>query len=100
MSEMTHSTWYKVWRPFLILFIVTVLEFVVAFLMPKGGIKVSTFVLMTIIKAFYITAYFMHMKFERISLAFIIIAPLILLIGLLATLAYEGKSVLDVLMGR
>lgn len=100
MSEMTHSIWHKVWRPFLILFIVTVLEFVVAFLMPKGGIKVSTFVLMTIIKAFYITAYFMHMKFERISLAFIIIAPLILLIGLLAALAYEGKSVLDVLIGR
>ncbi|MGQ9863656.1 MAG: cytochrome C oxidase subunit IV family protein [Bacteroidia bacterium] len=99
MSETTHSLWYKVWRPFLILFVVTALEFLVAFLMPKGGIKVLTFVLMTIVKAFYITAYFMHMKFERISLAFIIIAPLILLIGLLAALAYEGHSILDILTG-
>jgi len=99
MAATEHSLWYKVWRPFLILFLITVAEFIVAFTVPKGGVKIALFVGMTIAKAFYITAYFMHMKFEKVSLAYIIISPLILLIALLAALWYEGAKLFHLLFG-
>jgi cytochrome c oxidase subunit 4 len=99
MAATEHSLWYKVWRPFVILFLITVAEFIVAFTVPKGGVKVTLFVGMTIAKAFYITAYFMHMKFEKVSLAYIIISPLILLLALFAALWYEGAKLFHLLLG-
>lgn len=99
MAGAEHTLWHKVWRPFLILFFITAAEFIVAFTMPKGGLKVTIFVLMTIAKAFYITAYFMHMKFERISLAYIIISPMILLLALFVALWYEGAKLFQLLFG-
>ncbi|GIV23074.1 MAG: cytochrome C oxidase subunit IV family protein [Bacteroidia bacterium] len=94
-----HSIWDKVWIPFVILFVITVLEFVVAFTVPKGGPKTLTFVLMTIAKAFYITGYFMHMRYERVSLALVIISPMILLMALLVVLWYEGVKLFQLLFG-
>jgi caa(3)-type oxidase subunit IV len=99
MAATEHSLWYKVWRPFLILFFITAAEFIVAFTVPKGAFKVTIFVVMTIAKAFYITAYFMHMKFEKVSLAYIIISPMILLMALLAALWYEGAKIFQLLFG-
>ncbi|MCX7606889.1 MAG: cytochrome C oxidase subunit IV family protein [Bacteroidia bacterium] len=99
MAAAEHTLWYKVWRPFLILFLITAAEFIVAFTVPKGALKTTAFVLMTIAKAFYITAYFMHMKFERVSLAYIIISPMILLLALLAALWYEGVKLFQLLFG-
>ncbi|MDW8133812.1 MAG: cytochrome C oxidase subunit IV family protein [Bacteroidia bacterium] len=98
MAAAEHSLWYKVWRPFLILFIITVAEFIVAFTVPKGTIKTIMFIVMTLAKAFYITAYFMHMRFEKVSLAYIIISPMILLMALLAALWYEGVKLFQLLM--
>ncbi|MCS7298246.1 MAG: cytochrome C oxidase subunit IV family protein [Bacteroidia bacterium] len=94
-----HSIWDKVWIPFLILFVITVMEFVVAFTMPKGGVKTMTFVLMTLAKAFYITGYFMHMRYERASLALVIISPILLLMALFITLWYEGAKLFQLLFG-
>ncbi|GIV24631.1 MAG: hypothetical protein KatS3mg026_0323 [Bacteroidia bacterium] len=99
MAATEHSLWYKVWRPFLILFFITAAEFIVAFTVPKGAFKTTLFVAMTIAKAFYITAYFMHMKFERISLAYIIISPMILLMALFVALWYEGEKLFQLLFG-
>ncbi|MCX8112176.1 MAG: cytochrome C oxidase subunit IV family protein [Bacteroidia bacterium] len=94
-----HSVLDKVWIPFTILFIITVLEFVVAFTMPKGGPRVFIFVCMTLAKAFYITAYFMHMKYERASMALIIISPMLLLMALFVALWYEGSKLFQLLFG-
>jgi len=99
MAATEHSLWHKVWRPFLILFFITAAEFIVAFTVPKGTFKVMIFLLMTIVKAFYITAYFMHMKFEKVSLVYIIISPMILLMALLAALWYEGAKIFQILFG-
>lgn len=91
MAADTYSLWYKVWQPFLILFLITVPKFIVAITVPKG----TLFILVTIAKAFYITAYFMHMKFERVSLAYTIISPLVLLFALW----YEGTKLFQLLFG-
>lgn len=94
-----HSIWDKVWIPFIILFIITALEFLIAFTMPKGGTKTFIFILMTLAKAFYITAYFMHMKYERPNMALIIISPILLLMALLLALWYEGVKLFQLLFG-
>ncbi|MEN3041271.1 MAG: cytochrome C oxidase subunit IV family protein [Bacteroidia bacterium] len=94
-----HSVTDKVWIPFIILFIITVLEFVVAFTVPKSGARVLIFVLMTLAKAFYITAYFMHMKYERMSMALIIISPILLLMALFVALWYEGAKLFQLFFG-
>ncbi|MCS7161786.1 MAG: cytochrome C oxidase subunit IV family protein [Bacteroidia bacterium] len=99
MATTEHTLWHKVWYPFLILFIITVAEFIVAFTVPKGTFKTVAFVVMTLAKAFYITAYFMHMKFERVTLAYIIISPLMLLLALLAALWYESVKLFQLLFG-
>ncbi|TAE49713.1 MAG: hypothetical protein EAZ89_13790 [Bacteroidetes bacterium] len=55
-----------------------------------------TFVVLTIFKAFYIVAYFMHLKHEVRRLAFTIVLPFLfiiwLIIGLLSEGGYYGKS--------
>jgi cytochrome c oxidase subunit 4 len=97
MAAKKHSLLYKVWFPFLMLFIITIAEFYVAFKPWKDGLKVTLFVVMTIFKAFFITAFFMHMIFERASLVYIILSPLILLLVLFVVLWYEAHELFQLL---
>lgn len=60
----------KIWQVFGILLLITVIEFIIALvIIPKGMMpqKVGNYVyiILTLVKAFYIIAYFMHLKFER-----------------------------------
>jgi len=87
------SVFKRIWVPFFILFGLTVLEFIIAFTMAKGPARVGIFVFLTIVKAFYIVAYFMHLKFERISLIYTIVLPMLFLVYLIALLLMEGGYV-------
>jgi caa(3)-type oxidase subunit IV len=87
------SLFQRIWMPFIILFMVTALEFLVAFTMDKGPAKVGIFIVMTIVKAFYIVAYFMHVKFERLNLAMTIVIPFMFVVYLIALLMLEGGYV-------
>ena len=86
----------KLLKVALILFIVTVLEFAIAFLMPytMQTMKVAIFVGMTILKAAYIVGEFMHLKYEVKSLLWAIILPMVFVMWLIVALVYEG----DVMM--
>jgi cytochrome c oxidase subunit IV len=72
--------------------LLTAIEFLIAFTVPEAysGIKVAMYILLTIAKAFYIVAYFMHLKFERINFAYSVVVPAILLLYLIALLIIEG----------
>jgi cytochrome c oxidase subunit IV len=59
-----------IWRTFWIMAAITAVEFVIAFTMPSSLLKVSIFVGLTIVKAFYIVAEFMHLKYEVKSLIY------------------------------
>lgn len=80
----------KIWQVFFILLGITVIEFIIALvILPKGMLGHSTgnvlYILLTILKAYYIIAYFMHLKFEKgglqlsLGLAFIFIIYFIIL---------------------
>ena len=88
----------KIWMTALILAIVTALEFAIAFSLPAslGDIKVTIFIVMTIVKAFYIVGEFMHLKYEVKVLIWSILIPMIFVVWLLVALIYEGGSLFDV----
>jgi cytochrome c oxidase subunit 4 len=46
-------------------------------------------------KAFYIVAYFMHLKFEKLGLALAIIVPILFIIGLILVLTNESHHWID-----
>ena len=82
-----------IWRTFIILCIITGFEFLIAFTMHAGPLRVAIFVGMTIIKAFYIVGEFMHLKHEVKSLIWFILLPTVFVMWLLLALMYEGGSI-------
>jgi cytochrome c oxidase subunit 4 len=77
----------------LILFVVTVIEFIIAFTVGPGGLRTSIFVIMTIVKAFYIVSEFMHLGHEEKGLRWMIIFPTILVVWLIIAVLMEGSYI-------
>jgi len=77
-----------------ILFVVTALEFVVAFSMPHdwATLRASLFLGMTVIKAYYIVSVFMHLKYEVKALIWSILVPVIFIVWLLIALFVESGT--------
>ena len=91
----------RIWNVFWVLLAITSIEFVIAlYLVPHGfispGVKVYIYVSLTLLKAFYIVAYFMHLKFERLNLIYCIAIPTILIIALVTGLMSEGYHWLSI----
>ncbi len=84
----------EIWKVFLFLSVVTAIEFIIAFSMGENmkTIKNILFVVLTIVKAYGIMAYFMHLKFEFSNFKATIIIPFAFIILLLIILAYEGST--------
>lgn len=77
----------------LYLAIVTFLEFLVAFTLDAGILKTIIFVIMTIVKAYYIVSEFMHLGHEVKGLRWSMIYPMILVVWLLIALFIEGDYI-------
>lgn len=88
----------RIWKVAGLLLIVTIIEFAFAFSLPESWkwMKVSIFVALTFVKAFYIISEFMHLKHETKVLIWSIALPMILVVWLVIALIYEGGAVLDV----
>ena len=84
-----------IWKVFFILLAITCVEFFIAlYMVPKGhmGINIANpiYIILTLAKAFYIVAYFMHLKFEKMGLMLAIIVPILFIIGLILVLTNES----------
>jgi cytochrome c oxidase subunit 4 len=88
-----------IWRTFIILSVITAFEFTLAYLMKAGTMRTSIFVLMTLVKAFYIVGEFMHLKHEVKSLIWAIVIPVVFIIWLLVALLTEGGAIGDAVFG-
>jgi cytochrome c oxidase subunit IV len=68
-------------------------------MVPKGIIPLTIanpiYIVLTLAKAFYIVAYFMHLKFEKIGLMYSIIVPTLFIIGLILVLTNESHHWVD-----
>lgn len=83
----------KIWMTALILLIITAFEFVLAFTMDRGILLYALFIILTIVKAYYIMMEFMHLGEEAKPLFYSIIIPIIFLIWLVIALMKEGAEI-------
>lgn len=84
------KTYLVVW---LWLFIITVVEVVIAFLPLPKPIMALFFIVLALLKAGLIASFFMHLLYERITLIYSILLPLILLLALVAGVLPDAWSV-------
>ena len=87
----------KLWTVALILLIITVLEFIIAFSVPHEfkATRVTIFILMTIVKAAYIVGEFMHLRHEAKVLIWSILIPMTFVIWMLVAFVYEGMTIFN-----
>jgi len=99
-AEHDTMTRKKIWQVFFVLLGITAVEFLIAlYLVPKGIIPLSfanpIYIVLTLAKAFYIVAYFMHLKFEKVGLMYSILVPTLFIIGLILVLTNESHHWVD-----
>ena len=96
----------KIWGVLIFLSIITAIEVALGIMKPEIllnyflGIKLINwlFIIMTIIKAYYITWDFVHVRDEKPFLKNTIVVPLLILIPfLLFILLYEGSYIFDIM---
>ena len=92
------ATIKKIWMVALVLAAVTTVEYIIAFTVPAAGVskyvRIVLFILLTIVKAYYIMKEFMHLGHEKKSLQNAIIFPLAFLVWLILALLIESDSIL------
>lgn len=89
-----------IWRTFWILLVITCIELIIGmFIAPNfPSIKILfniLYIFLTLIKAFYIVAEFMHLRYELRNLLMTIIVPLFLFLWFIAAFLWDGNSFRD-----
>ena len=97
MSTEEHAThgnrlYYVVWSGLLIL---TVVEVILAYQPLPVSIMLTILVGLSLVKAGLIVAYFMHLRFERVSLTLTLIPALVICISLLFIFFIDSLRILE-----
>jgi cytochrome c oxidase subunit 4 len=94
----------RIWTVFFIMLGITVVEFIIALYPgirrtqahPDGALSkdlvVGIFLALTVLKAFYIVGYFMHLKMEKVTMVYTVLLPIMFIIYLIALLMIEGTG--------
>jgi cytochrome c oxidase subunit 4 len=93
--EQHGSIFQRIILPFIWLFLLTAAEFFIALVIktPQNKPVIDVvFIVMTLVKAFFIVAYFMHLKFEFKGLKLSIVLPLMFVVYLIILLIIEAGS--------
>lgn len=82
----------QIWKTFWILLGLTVVDIALYFLLLSyhSMLKNALFIILGIVKAWYIVGVFMHMKFERKMLMYTIVLPMIFVVFLVILMLIEG----------
>ncbi len=75
------------------LFVLSAIAYFVDIIHLTGWLKVVLLTVLALMKAGLIMAFFMHLRFERLTLVYAIVAPLILLVAMLVGLVPDGVAV-------
>jgi cytochrome c oxidase subunit 4 len=95
-EEHASMTKKKIWGVFWILLGITAIEFLIALVFVREGLMSQglanvIYIALTLLKAFYIVAYFMHLKFEKVGLIYSILVPTLFIIFFVIWMLYEGN---------
>jgi cytochrome c oxidase subunit IV len=85
----------KIWQVFGILLVITVIEFIIALaIMPHYPDFHHTgnfiYIALTLLKAFYIVAYFMHLKYEKLGLQLSLTVTFVFILYFIVLMLIEG----------
>ncbi|TKC01892.1 cytochrome C oxidase subunit IV family protein [Pedobacter cryotolerans] len=88
----------RIWKVFFILLFITVIEFIIALWIKPAGyfgdhallIGNTLYIALTLLKAYYIVAYFMHLKFEKLGLQLSLSVSFIFIIYFIVLMLIEG----------
>jgi cytochrome c oxidase subunit 4 len=82
----------QIWKTFWILLAFTVVDIVIYFILLSNHSmwKNWLFILLGVVKAYFIVGVFMHMKFERKTLMYSIIVPMIFVVFFVTLMIIEG----------
>ncbi|MEL4308585.1 cytochrome C oxidase subunit IV family protein [Joostella sp. CR20] len=105
MAHAHESNTKRIWVVFGILSVITIVEVILGIIRPEAleahvaGMKLLNwiFIILTIVKAYYIAWAFMHLEGEKAGLRWSIVLPLVFLIMYLSfILLVEGNYIHDV----
>ncbi|TRZ45776.1 cytochrome C oxidase subunit IV family protein [Robertkochia solimangrovi] len=105
MAHAHESNSKRIWTVFGILSVITIVEVALGIIKPESmmalvlGMKILNwiFIILTLVKAYYIAWAFMHLEGEKGSFRWSIVLPLLILIPYLAfILLVEGNYIHDV----
>jgi len=94
----SHGGTKEIWRTFWILLVLTIVELALGYILigvERPGLRLGlkgAIIILMLTKAFYIVAYFMHLKTEIRNLIMTIMVPLALLIWGIIAFLYDGNS--------
>ncbi|HLV63395.1 cytochrome C oxidase subunit IV family protein [Galbibacter sp.] len=106
MAHVHESNTKRIWNVFIILSVITLVEVVLGIIRPASleahilGMKILNwiFIILTVIKAYYIAWAFMHLEGEKSSMRWSVVLPLIILIPyLIFIILVEGDYTHEVL---
>jgi len=85
----------KIWKVAGILSLITAIEFIIALVLIPNGVMSQhvgnfVYIALTLLKAFYIVAYFMHLKFEKLGLQLSLTVTFIFIIYFIVLMLIEG----------
>lgn len=90
-----------IWRVFFVLLALTALEFLIALgfvhhwgILQKGMFVNIVYIILTLAKAYYIVAYFMHLKFEKSSFIVSTTIAFLFIIYFIVLMLIEGNFLL------
>jgi len=87
----------KILKVALYLAVLTAIEFLIAFTVGAGPLKTWVFILMTIVKAYYIVGEFMHLGHEKKSLIWSILLPTMFIVFFIFIMIYQGSAIYQLL---
>ncbi|MBY0543808.1 MAG: cytochrome C oxidase subunit IV family protein [Sphingobacteriaceae bacterium] len=90
----------RIWQVFFILLGITLIEFIIALWAIPGkhmsqGVGNYVYIALTLLKAYYIVAYFMHLKFEKLGLQLALTVSFIFIIYFIVLMLIEGGYIHD-----
>lgn len=78
------------WKTFILLSVVTILDIILYFIIPPSMARNITFILLGIFKAGFIVYVFMHLTYERGALKYSIVLPMIFVLYLIMLILIEA----------
>jgi cytochrome c oxidase subunit IV len=81
------SIYFWIWG---LLFVVSFFSYMVDYLHVQGHLRWTLIIIFMLVKAGFIVAIFMHMKWERLALKLVILLPPIAILVFISLMTFEG----------